>query len=199
MAPLYALVQNKSEWLWSAEHDKAFAEAKQALLDSQVLVHYDPTCPVVESCDASPFGIGAVLANVVNGEERPVLFISRSLTQAEKSYFQLERESLSIIFAVVRFRQYLLGREFTIVTDHRLQLSLFNPSKAMPPVAAARVMRWSLILSGYRYQIRYRKAEDHGNVDALSRLPLPSTESNDQECPSGVIYGSMATIALHGE
>ena len=88
MAPLYALLQNKSEWLRSAEHDKAFAEAKQALLDSQVLVHYDPTCPVVVSCDASPFGIEAVLANVVNGEERPVLFISRSLMQAEKSYSQ---------------------------------------------------------------------------------------------------------------
>ena len=44
-------------------------------------------------------------------------------------------------------------------------------------------MRWFLILSGYRYQIRYWKAEDHGNVDVLSRLPLPSTESNDQECP----------------
>ena len=57
----------------------------------------------------------------------------------------------------------------------------------MPLVAAARIMRWSLILSGYRYQIRYRKAEDHGNVDALSRLPLPSTESNDQECPTEVV------------
>ena len=110
MAPLYALLQNKNEWRWSAEQDKAFAEAKQALLDSQVLVHYDPTCPVVVSCDASLFGIGAVLVNVVNGEERPVSFISRSLTQGEKSYSQLERESLSIIFAVVRFRQYLLGR-----------------------------------------------------------------------------------------
>ena len=187
IAPLYALLQNKSEWQWSAEHDKAFAEAKHALLDSQVLVHCDPTYPVVVSCDASPFGIGAVLDNVVNGEERPVLFISRSLTQAEKSYSQLERESLNLIFAVVRFRQYLLGREFTIVTDHRPLLSLFNPSKAMPPVAAARVMRWSFILSGYRYQIRYRKAEDHGNVDALSKLPLPSTDSNDQECPTEVV------------
>ena len=117
----------------------------------------------------------------------PVLFISRSLTQAEKSYSQLERESLNLIFAVVRFRQYLLGREFTIVTDHRPLLSLFNPSKAMPPVAAARVMRWSFILSGYRYQIRYRKAEDHGNVDALSKLLLPSTDSNDQECPTEVV------------
>ena len=60
---------------------------------------------MVVSCDASPFRIGAVLANVVNGEERPVLFISRSLTQAEKSYSQLECESLGIIFAVERFQQ----------------------------------------------------------------------------------------------
>ena len=187
MESLYALLQNKSEWRWSAEHDKAFAEAKQALLDSQVLVYYDSTCPVMMSCDASLFRIGTVLANVVNGEERPILFISRSLTQAEKSYSQLERESLSIIFAVVRFRQYLLERELTIVTGHKPLLSLFNPSKAMPSVAAARVMRWSLLLSGYRFQICYRKAEDNRNVDALSRLPLPSTESNDQKCPTEVV------------
>ena len=57
----------------------------------------------------------------------------------------------------------------------------------MPPVAAATVMRWSLRLSGYRYHIRYRKAENHGNVNALSWLPLPSTESNDQECPTEVV------------
>ena len=88
MAPLYTFLQNKNEWRWSAERDKTFAEAKQALLDSQVLVHYDPTCPVVVSCDASPFGIGAVLANVVNCEEKPVLCISHLLKQAEKSYSQ---------------------------------------------------------------------------------------------------------------
>ena len=152
-----------------------------------MLVHYDPTCPVVVSCDVSPFRIGAVLANVVNDEERPVFFLSRSLTHVEKSYSQLERESLNIIFAVVRFRQYLLGREFTIVTDHRPLLSLFNPSKAKPSVAAARVMQWSLILSGFRYKIRYRKAEDHGNVDVLIRLPLPSTQSNEQEYPTEVV------------
>ncbi len=187
MAPLYALLQNDTPWTWEAEQDRAFNDAKQALLNSQVLVHYNPALPVVVSCDASPWGIGAVLANVVDGEERPVCFLSRSLSPAEKSYSQLERESLSIIFALVRWRQYLLGRECTIVTDHRPLLSLLDPTKGLPPVAAARVMRWAMFLAGYGYKLRYRKGVDHGNADAMSRLPLPTTASNDLECPLDVV------------
>ena len=112
MAPLYDLLQSKTVWDWTERHEKAFADAKGALRESQVLAHFNSSLPVILFCDASPVGIGVVLVKVVDGMKRPVTFISRSLSYAERNYSQLERKVLAIIFAVVRLRQYLLGRFF---------------------------------------------------------------------------------------
>ena len=187
MAPLYALLQSNVKWVWADEQERAFEDAKRALLESSMLVHFDNKLPVVLSCDASPTGVSCVLAHVIKNEERPVLFISRTLSTAERNYSQLEREAIAIIFGVVRLRQYLLGRHFVIYTDHKPLLTLFSPDKTLPPVAAARVLRWSLILAGYQYKMVFRKGTEHGNVDALSRLPLPSSSADDQERPSDII------------
>jgi transposase InsO family protein len=158
-----------------------------ALINSTALVHFDPSRPIVVSCDASPVGIGAVLAHVIDGIERPVMFISRSLSTAERNYSQVEKEGLSVIFAVIRLRQYLLGRHFVIWTDHKPLLALFDPDKRLPPVAAARVLRWSLILAAYSYSIKFRRGIEHGNADALSRLPLASVEATEDERPTEIV------------
>jgi hypothetical protein len=86
MAPLYTLLQQGEEWQWTHVEQQAFDAVKQALLSSQLLVHFDPSLPVTVACDASPVGVGAVLSNVINGEERPVMFISRAQSQAERNY-----------------------------------------------------------------------------------------------------------------
>ena len=181
LAPLYSLLQNDAKWEWNDIHDRAFEDAKQALINSSLLVHFDQSLPVVVSCDASPVGIGAVLANVIDGVERPVMFISRSLSKAERNYSQLEREGLSLVFAVTRLRQYLLGRHFVIWTDHKPLLSLFDPDKRLPPVAASRILRWSLVLSGYQYVLQYRRGEANGNADFFSRLPLATEAASENE------------------
>ena len=67
---------------------------------------------------------------------------------------------------------FVYGRHFTLLTDHKPLLSILGPQKGVPPLAAARMQWWALLLASYQYEIRYRKGETHGNADALSLLPL---------------------------
>ena len=98
-----------------------------------MLAHYDPDAELVLSCDASAYGIGAVLQQPdSNGKLKPVHFVSRSLTKAEKNYAQIEREALSIVFGVQKFRQYLLGRTFILETDHNRLLSYLGNIRQYP-------------------------------------------------------------------
>ena len=100
---------------------KSFQESKKLICRAPVLVHYDVTKPIKVYCDASPYGLGACLMHVLEGQNNKtrVAFASRTLTQAERNYAQVEREALAIVFALEKFHQYLYGREFTLVTDHR--------------------------------------------------------------------------------
>ena len=100
------------------------------------------------------YEIGAVLSHRMDdGNGRPIGYVSRTLAPAEKKYSVLEKEGLAIIFAVKKFHQYLYGRKFKIVTDHRPLVGLFNEIKPIPVTTAARLQRWTLILSAYEYSI----------------------------------------------
>ena len=89
------------KWKWGKEQELAFLEAKNLLQSDSVLTHYCSDKKLVLACDASPFGIGAVLSHVTdNGVERPIGYVSRTLTKAEKGYSQIDKEALAIIFGV---------------------------------------------------------------------------------------------------
>ncbi|XP_064645931.1 uncharacterized protein K02A2.6-like [Lineus longissimus] len=126
------------------------------------------------ACDASPYGVGAVLSHIMdNGEERPIAYASRTLSASEKNYAQIEREALSIIFGVKKCHDFLYGRKFTLLTDHKCLVVILGPKTGVPTMAAARMQRWALVLSAYEYDIEYRQGTAHANCDALSRLPCP--------------------------
>ena len=178
LAPLYKLLQAKVSWTWGPEQQKAFAIAKSALTSDRVLVHYDPDRELVLACDASPYGVGAVLSHrLPDGSDQPISYASRSLAPAERKYSQLDKEALAIIFGVKHFHQYLLGRSFKIQSDHKPLQHLFAENKGIPTLASARIQRWALILSAYSYSIEYKPGSAHGNADGLSRLPLPNAPS----------------------
>ena len=161
-------------WKWSQECSDAFQEAKVLLTKAPVLVHYDPDRPIILATDASAYGIGAVLSHRnPDGSEQPIAFASRTLSQSECNYSQLDKEALSLMFGVRRFHNYIYGRRFTLLTDHKPLTYILSPKQGIPPLAAARMQLWALILTGYNYDIQYRSTHAHANADGLSRLPIP--------------------------
>ena len=176
LAPLYRLLQKDSKWSWGRVEDSAFQEAKSGLTSSSVLTHYDPSKELFLDCDASPYGVGAVLSHrMEDGSRKPIAYASRSLNPAEKRYSQLDKEGLAIVFGVKKFHYYLYGRKFTIHSDHKPLQHLFSESRPIPQLASARIQRWALTLSAYDYTIVYRPGTEMANADSLSRLPLPDT------------------------
>ena len=194
LAPLYTLLKKGTPWYWGKKQNQAFRRVKEHLISAKVLTHFDPGKKLLLACDASPYGVAAVLSpcdaspygvvavlshQMEDGSDRPIVFVSRTLTPAEKKYSQLEKEGLAVVFGVCKFSQYLMGRSFTILSDHKPLQYLFSADHPVPVMASARIQRWALTLSAaYQYDIAFKAGSLQGNVDALSRLPLEETPSS---------------------
>ena len=101
LAPLYKLLKHEEPWKWSTEQEKAFQDVKETLLSPETLSHFDDTKPIIIACDASPFGVRAVLSQIFNdGLEHQVAYASRSLSPAERNYSHLDKEALAIVYGV---------------------------------------------------------------------------------------------------
>ena len=149
LVPLYQLLQKDTQWEWSDKQEQSLEEVKQLLSSPKLLVHFDDQKPIVLACDASPFGIGAVLSHILDdGTERPIAYASRSLSPAEKRYSQLDKEALAIVFGVCKFHCYLYGRRFLLYSDHKPLIHIFGESKSVPVMASACLQRWDLTLQG---------------------------------------------------
>lgn len=178
LQPLYKLLKKSQAWMWGQQQQQTFEKSKEMLKSSKLLVHYDSKKEILLQCDASPYGIGAVLSHKMeDGSDRPIAYASRTLAPAEKNYSQLEKEALAIIFGLGKFHQYVYGTKFTILTDHKPLEGLFNEEKGIPVTAAERIRRWALTLSAYEYKIKYKAGSEHGNADGLSRIPVKETVS----------------------
>ncbi|XP_056136247.1 uncharacterized protein K02A2.6-like [Lampris incognitus] len=176
LAPLPELLRQDVRWMWKKQQEEAFQKSKGLLNSAAVLVHYSADRDVILSCDASPYGVGAVLSQrMEDGSERPVGFMSHTLSPVEKGYSQLDKEGLAVIFGIQKFRKYLYGRAFTIYTDHKPLSYLFNEKKPIPQMGSPRVQRWAVYLSAYEYKMLYKPGKQHANADAFSRLPVPET------------------------
>jgi len=192
MFPLNQLLQKGVKWEWSEQCKKSFEDIKSVLSSSSVLAHYDPSKPLVLECDASPHGIGAcLLQQDSQGNFRPVVYVSRSLAPAERNYSQIEREALAIVFAVKRLKQYLLGRHFTLRTDHKPLVKIFGEHSQLPAVTAARLQRWAVALSEYNYSIQHINGLDNVIADCLSRLPIKLSAQQERKIVKSIEASSM--------
>ena len=118
-AVLRALLRKDVSWQWHPEHDKAWEDVKQILSNHPVLQYYDETTPLKVSTDASKDGIGSALLQEVDGHWMPVAYASRAMTESERSYAQIEKEMLGVVYGCERFHCYTYGRTFTVETDHK--------------------------------------------------------------------------------
>ena len=188
LSPLYRLLHNDVPWCWSDETETSFQKSKQLLTSNDVLVHFNPELELILACDASPYGIGAVLAHrMPDSSERPIAFASRTLSTAEKKYSQMEKEALACVFGVKKFHCYIYGRHFSLISDHKPLLSLFNGNRPIPVQASARIQRWALTLASYEYDLHHRSSQDNANADGVSRLPLPETPTQVPTPPEVIL------------
>ena len=104
LAPLHLLLKHHQSWCWKAGQEKAFIKSKELLTSPRVIVDFDPELDVILACDASAYDIKAVLSPCMpDGKEKPIGFVSRTLTEAEKKYSQSEKENLACVFGIRRF------------------------------------------------------------------------------------------------
>jgi hypothetical protein len=164
--PLTALTKKVAPTivLWTPKCEESFLKLRSLLTSSPILRAPDYTLPFTVQTDASDIGLGVVLSQVVHGIEHPVCFLSRKLLPRERNYSTIEKECLAIVWGVQMLDPYLFGTMFTVQTDHN-PIQWLNSLKAKNQ----RLLRWSLSLQEYRFDIVHRKGSANANADALSR------------------------------
>ena len=207
--PLNVLTSKHVQFKWTTECQDAFQSLKHSLMVSPVLGYPDPSLSYSLDTDASLDGVGAVLSQVQNGQERVISYYSRSLSIPERNYCVTRRELLAVVKAVTHFRPYLYGKEFRIRTDHASLLWLCRRT-----TPSAQIARWLEILSEFNFIIEYRAGSKHGNADGLSRQTChnckqcdritrlnggPSMDTLCTEIKQQQSYGEPVTFKITGE
>ena len=167
----------KEEFRWDKEEQNAFENIENELCANPLVQPYSLTKEATVTTDASEKAIGGVLSQ----EGHPVIYVSRKLSQAEQNYTNIEREALAIVFVVTRLKLFLLGRRFTLQTDHKPLKYLFAPYEEIPKTASARITRWAIALMGFDFELKYTPGEQIPH-DALSRLDFDDDDDNDRVC-----------------
>ena len=178
--PLRDLLSTKNTWTWSEPQQKAFQQIKKQLSSTPVLALYHPDRLTTVSADSSSFGLGAVLTQKQpDATWRPVAYCSRSLSNTEQRYAQIEKEALALTFGCERFSDYLIGKQFHVETDHKPLVSLLG-SKNLEELPV-RVQRFRMRLMRFSYTISYVPGKQLVVADALSRAPSSSSTPSDDK------------------
>lgn len=171
------LLKKDAVWTWAEQQENAFETLKSKLINRPVLSIFDPTAETELHTDASRVGIGGILVQRIRGNNsfQPVAFYSRQTTPEEKNFHSYELETLAVVCSLKKFRVYLMGKEFKIVTDCSALRSTFQKRDLIP-----RIARWWLALQEFNCSVEYRAGTKMSHVDALSRNPT----SDPEQCPS---------------
>lgn len=194
-APLFALTRKDQLFAWTDDCQEAFDKLKVALTTAPVLSLPVDDAVYLLDCDASDEGIGAVLSQRLDGQERVIAYDSRLLTKPERKYCIARKELLAVVYFTKSYRQYLLGRHFVLRTDHAaLQWLQRKPE----PIGQQR--RWLERLAEFDFEIIHRPGRQDGNADALSRKPCK--QFSERCVIKGIrfsqCYGSRSTGSDYG-
>lgn len=164
--PLYDLLKTNVEFKFGENELRAFEDIKSKLISSPLLAVYSPKDPTELHCDPSSLGFCAILMQrKADMKFHPVFYFSKRTTDTESRYHRFELETMAIIYALRRFRIYLQGIKFKIITDcDSLKLTLDKKE------INHRISRWALELQEYDYEMEHRAGSKMRHVDALSRV-----------------------------
>jgi len=162
--PLLALTRKSVRYSWTETCEEAFNKLKQLLLDAPTLAYPVPDAQFILDTDASGTQIGAVLSQVIDGEERPICYASHTLESTRRTYCTTYRELYAVIFYLRKFKHYLYGQTITVRTDHNALKWLLNfrDSEGM-------LGRWLTTLAEVDMEIIHRPGRLHTNADIMSR------------------------------
>ena len=176
--PIRELLSTKRTWTWGPDQERAFSLIKLELTRPTVLALYNTTANTKVSADASSFGLGAVLLQQSGDDDtwKPVSYASRSMSETEQRYAQIEKEALAVTWACEKFADYILGRTFHIESDHKPLIPLLSSKHLdrLPP----RVLRFRLRLARFSYTIEHVPGKLLYTADTLSRAPTSSAGVN---------------------
>lgn len=165
-APLTDLTAGRGKFCWTNEAQEAFRKLKDCITTAPVLANPDFTRKFIIQCDASGTGVGSVLYQVhADGLEHPIAFWSKKLNAAQRNYSVTELECYAAVLSVKKFRAYVEGMPFKVVTDHA-SLKWLMSQKDL----SGRLARWSLKLQAFDFEIEHRKGVANVVPDALSRM-----------------------------
>eukprot|EP00731_Ephydatia_muelleri_P004671 Em0002g847a len=171
---LCELLSTKSSWIWGPAQEEAFLSLKTELSRPTVLSFYDPSAETHVSADASSNGLGTVLLQMSDTVWKPIAYASRTLTETEQRYAQIKKEALAITWAYEKFSGYLLGKQFSVETDHKPLVPLLSTKMldSLPP----RVLRFRLRLMRFQFTIHHTPGKNMYIADALLRAPTASSD-----------------------
>lgn len=195
-APLHVLQSNQVKFHWEQAHQVAFDKLKQALTTAPLLTMPDFEKPFILQTDASKTGVGAILSQLdANGNEKVIAYASKTLNKAQRNYSVTDQELYAIVFGVRQFKSYLLGRKFTIYTDHESLKWL--KSMRLNRDLSGRIARYQMFLQEFEYEPLYRKGESNGNADALSRMYSDDANINVIIGTTEEVNTSLSDVAKH--
>ena len=155
LAPLYLLLHKHTDWRWGIDQSRAFEQAKGLLTSCLLLVHFDPDKELLVSCDASPYGLGAVLSHrMEDGSSKPIYYASRTLSAPEREYSQLDKEGLAIICCGQEVPHIPVWASFYNKFRSQAIAVYFGPQKSCANVGLSQTTEVGVIARSLRLQVR---------------------------------------------
>jgi hypothetical protein len=165
-APMEKLLKKDTRFQWNEDCQQGLDTIKENMVTSPILLFPDWEMTFHVHVDASSIALGAIMVQPGAGDlDQPIAFASIKFSKSEKNYNTTEREFLSMVYALQKFRHYLLGKHFKMFTDHSALKYLVNK-----PVLGGRIYRWILLFQEFNFEVIVKPGKLNAGLDHLSRV-----------------------------